>query len=282
MRGGTQDQGGGARPTLILRFQASMMSFGEYGVGDRRVTRDFPTTSLLTGLIANALGWLRTDSAPHDALQRALMFATRCDRVPVIVHDYQTVDLSRPRMRPALAGWTTRGEVAERTGNFGEATHVRWVDYLSDGAYTLAVAFRPGVAGTPGVDEVASALLRPARPLYLGRRACPPATASLLCDRVDSPSVVLALLEAPRLPQKWRRTGHGRAFRCWWPAEEAPGLEGEPLRVLGDHRDWASRAHVGATVWMHGVLAQDQVRAHFGLPPAEAGTPAGADDDHAE
>lgn len=260
------------RPILLLRFQAVMMSFGEYGVGDRRVTRDFPTTSLLTGLIANALGWYRDAAADHAALQRALVFATRCDRVPSVLHDFQTVDLGQPRMRP---GWTSRGEVAERTGQFGEATHVRWADYLSDGAYTLALALRPGVVGAPQIEEIAQALLRPARPVYLGRRCCHPGTGSVLLGRTAARSVVLALLEAPRLTGTARtgqKTGHGDAFRCWWPSEEAQGLPGEPLRVLGDHRDWSSRAHVGATTWMHGVLTVEEVRGHFGISPANGDT----------
>ena len=45
------------RDALILRFDAPLMSFGGPMVDHNGVVQDFPPTSLLTGLIGNALGY---------------------------------------------------------------------------------------------------------------------------------------------------------------------------------------------------------------------------------
>ena len=82
------------------------MSFGGETVDNIGVTRWFPSSSMLTGLLANALGWDRTDGPRHQALQDRLVFAARIDREPpggVPLTDFQTAQLgARDR------GWTTR------------------------------------------------------------------------------------------------------------------------------------------------------------------------------
>ena len=42
--------------TVLLRLEASLMSFGGLTLGKRRDTLPFPTLSAITGLVANALG----------------------------------------------------------------------------------------------------------------------------------------------------------------------------------------------------------------------------------
>ena len=66
---------------LILRLEAPLLAFGGVAIDHVGVTRDFPAQSMLTGLLANALGWARTDWEKHQALQDRLVFAARRDRV---------------------------------------------------------------------------------------------------------------------------------------------------------------------------------------------------------
>ena len=46
---------------LILNLEAPLMAFGGETIDNIGVTRRFPSASMLTGLIANALGWRRID-----------------------------------------------------------------------------------------------------------------------------------------------------------------------------------------------------------------------------
>ena len=63
---------------------------------------------MLTGLLANALGWDHRDADSLERLQDRLRFASRLDRAGHPLVDYQTVDLGQDWMRPENAGWTTR------------------------------------------------------------------------------------------------------------------------------------------------------------------------------
>ena len=59
---------------LLLRLEGPLMAFGGETIDNLGVIRDFPAQSMLTGLIANALGWRREDAAAHDRLQARLVF----------------------------------------------------------------------------------------------------------------------------------------------------------------------------------------------------------------
>ena len=129
---------------------------------------------MLTGLIANALGWDHRDIDRLEDLQERLRYAARIDRRGEALLDYQTVDLGLPWMLAANAGWTTRGRIAERAGASGEATHQRYRHYRADSIHTVALTLLD--TGSPSLDEVAAALHEPQRPLFIGRRCCLPAT----------------------------------------------------------------------------------------------------------
>ena len=79
------------------------MSFGGEAIDNFGVVRDLPAASMLTGLIANALGWRRDDARPLDRLQDRLVFAVRIDRPGSRMQDFQTAKLEKNDR-----GWTTR------------------------------------------------------------------------------------------------------------------------------------------------------------------------------
>ena len=157
---------------LLLRLEAPLMSFGTTAVDHRRPVQAWPAVSMLTGLLANALGWQRSDAKALDALQSRIRWAARIDRAGTAVNDFQTAQLSKNDK-----GWTTRGVVEERGGGDDsyKSPHLRSRDYRADASVLVALRLDPAQQ-SPTLQELAAALDKPARPLFLGRKGCPPAT----------------------------------------------------------------------------------------------------------
>lgn len=157
---------------LLLRLEAPLMSFGSTAVDHRRPVQPWPAVSMLTGLLANALGWQRADVQALDGLQARIRWAARIDRAGAALNDFQTAQLSK-----ADKGWTTRGDVEERGGGDDsyKSPHLRSRDYRADASVLVALRLEPAQQA-PTLAELAAALDQPARPLFLGRKACLPAT----------------------------------------------------------------------------------------------------------
>jgi CRISPR system Cascade subunit CasD len=157
---------------LLLRLEAPLMSFGTTAVDHRRPVQAWPAVSMLTGLLANALGWRRSDVLALDALQARIRWAARIDRPGTALNDFQTAQLSKDDK-----GWTTRGVVEERGGGDEsyKSPHLRSRDYRADASVLVALRLEPAQQ-SPTLQALAAALDRPMRPLFLGRKGCPPAT----------------------------------------------------------------------------------------------------------
>ena len=131
-----------SRPTevgqdyLLMRLEAPLMSFGTVAVDHRRPVQLWPAVSMLTGLLANALGWQRADVKALDQLQSRIRWAARIDRVGVALNDFQTVQLAKDDK-----GWTTRGVVEERDGGAEsyKSPHLRSRDYRADASVLVAL-----------------------------------------------------------------------------------------------------------------------------------------------
>ena len=91
---------------LHLRLRAPLAAFGGETIDARGVIRDFPATSMLTGLLANALGWTRAMRAEHQSLQERIVFGVLWEQEVSLsrMTDYQTVKLGKNDR-----AWTTRG-----------------------------------------------------------------------------------------------------------------------------------------------------------------------------
>jgi CRISPR system Cascade subunit CasD len=229
---------------LILRFDAPLMSFGGVMVDQHNPTDMFPGVALLTGLAANALGWHHRDADRLDALQGRLRFAARWDVAPERLLDYHTVDLGQDFF--CDTGWTTRGTREDRKGgSASQGTHIRYRHYLANGLATLAVTLADDA--DPDLAALEAALRAPARPLFLGRKACLPA-APILVERRTAATLKLALEAAPAIPG---RTAEGRLLACW-PVDE--GREGGDVVEVFDRRDWRNQLHTGSRRMVHGHL----------------------------
>jgi CRISPR system Cascade subunit CasD len=230
---------------LMLRLDAPLMSFGGVVIDQRNPTDRFPGRSLLTGLFANALGWMHSDQDRLDALQSSLLHAARWDTEPERVDDYQTVDLGQHFMQDT--GWTTRGRREDRgKGDATSGTHQRYRHYWANGCVTVAATL---VSAAPvSLDALEDALRAPARPLFIGRKPCLPA-APILLGRRQAESLRIALMAEPAA-DVGIRTAPQRMQACW-PASEGGGAE--EIEVF-DLRDWRNNLHTGTQRYALGFL----------------------------
>lgn len=246
---------------LILRLEAPLLSFGGIAVDEKRRTRELPSRSMLCGLLANALGWRHGDFDRLDRLQARLVFAVRRDRPGARLEDFQTVDLGQDFMG---SGWTTRHRPEGRKGAKAsrQGTHIRYREYLAGAAYTVALHLEPA-DGEPTLTQLREALNRPARPLFIGRKACLPSRPlvghSSWPDMVRAASVVAALERVPL----WAAGSDGDCL-AWWPDGTAGAPEAAHRFPTTDERDWRNQIHAGRRFLCEGRLNRQTVEAQDG------------------
>ncbi|CAO3416145.1 type I-E CRISPR-associated protein Cas5/CasD [Azospirillum endophyticum] len=267
---------------LVLRLEAPLVAFGGVTIDAVGVTRDYPAASMLTGLFANALGWSRTQAAAHQALQDRLVFGARWERRDPagILTDSQNAQLeARER------GWTTRGRPEERGGG-GQGIHRRRRDYHPDACVRLVVRLAPAEQASdsaipdsaiPSLDDLAAALVRPARPLFIGRKPCLPSHPLWKAGaEVTAPTVHAALALLPPLDALDPLEDAGADAPPWpalWPAGEGPetGDGVERVTALADLRNWRTGLHGGTRLVVEGRIAPAPVPSS--APSAAGGTP---------
>ena len=237
---------------LVLRLEGPLMSFGGVQVDENNTTEAFPGLSLLTGLLGNALGYEHYDFEKLQRLQERIRYAARQDRRGREIMDYQTVDLGQDFLRE---GWTTRGAPGRRAGGSAKTgTHIRRRYYWADAVYTVVLTLDPAEE-EPDLDMCARALAEPCRPLYLGRRACPPA-GPVMMEKRNAVGLRQALAETPLS----NRASEQASYTAWWPhdpSKEAPGL-GRVIPI-NDRRDWANRVHTGRRFVWEGQLLREEI-----------------------
>lgn len=220
---------------LILDLCAPLMAFGGVAIDHVGPTRDFPAASMLTGLFANALGWHWSGTAAHQTLQDRLIFGCRIEREGRLVTDSQNAKLEKND-----AGWTTFGVSEGRDGASYDAPHRRRRDYLADGAVMVVVRLS-SAADTPSLAQLAEALQRPARPLFIGRKPCLP-TRSIFAGWIEAETAHAALMAV----------GTSVGARGQWPEDEGP--HGDQTLGLADLRNWRSGLHGGSRIVVQGHL----------------------------
>jgi CRISPR system Cascade subunit CasD len=225
---------------LLLRLEGPLMSFGDVAIDERMPVGRFPALSMITGLLANAMGLDRAEPGPIQALQDGMRIASRIDRGGHLLQEYQTAGLNS-----ADKMWTSRGVVAGRDGGAsGDFTVQLYKEFWSDASVTVAVELPPDV-----VDTVAAALRAPARPLFLGRASCPPSRPILL-DVIEATDLLDALRRAPRDVDDVEM------------AVQSPGpvgLAASHERQVSDIKDWANGIHRGVRKVHEGRISVGEV-----------------------
>lgn len=199
-----------------------MMSFGGETIDNHGVVREFPARSMLTGLLANALGWDRSESDRLDALQSRIDFAALRLREGRRRQDYQTARLFEKDI-----GWTTRGAPEGRASSPSFAwdrdweaargvrakslTHQRHRSFEADALVLVTMTFLGD--GEPSLAAAAEAFAKPERPLFIGRKPFLPSRPICSPDFVEAPSPVHALFQhlagigwQGAAPASWRPT----------------------------------------------------------------------------
>lgn len=202
--------------TLLLRFDGPLQAWSVAAFADRP-TLPFPTKSGIIGMLASAHG-RRREERIDDLV--ALSTSVRADETGRALTDFQAVGSD---------GWRSAdGRLHTDIGK------IRRKGFLADAVFTAALT---------GADEVieraAAAVARPARPLFLGRRCCPPAAPLLI--GISSLPTLDALAAAPYQGHSGRPPARFLAA-----ADAADGADGEswddlPLSFAADRREHGSR-----------------------------------------
>jgi CRISPR system Cascade subunit CasD len=242
---------------LILRLEAPLMAFGGTMIDANGPTLDLPIRSMVTGLIANALGWHRGDRDRHQSLQDRLVMGARLDRSGTAVRDFQTAQLGANNK-----GWTTHGMPEGRAGgaNTYKSPHIRLRHYRADAFVTVALRLDPAT-GEPTLADVEVALKAPARPLFIGRKPCLPSRPVLYEPPVEADNLLAALRLAPLAPPDRslaRQANRQQMVRFAIPSSEWPRDKQHESRTVADVRDWRAGVHAG----------ESRID-HFSLPSSE-------------
>jgi len=179
---------------LLMRLSAPMQSWGMQSRFTERDTGREPSKSGVIGLVSAALGRPR-DRSPDDLA--ALRMGVRVDREGTILRDYHTAGGG------SWPGIKQYGVAKASKGIFGTVTSNRY--YLADAVFLVGLEGED-TALLASIDE---ALAHPRWPLFLGRKAFPPAEPIRLPDGLRTDTTLEETLRAwPHLPAD--RTGRRR------------------------------------------------------------------------
>jgi CRISPR system Cascade subunit CasD len=234
---------------LILHFTAPLAAFGGKMVDGWGPTGDFPALSAVTGLLGNALGYERHLPGPLDALQERIIFGARHDAKdrPIVLRDFQTAKLEKNDR-----GWTFRGiEGREGGADTYDNPAIRERDYLADIRMTVTLRLRDDLK--PDLDDLAAAIMRPARPLFIGRKSCLP-SGPIFGGFIEAADTIAALRSAPRPTfRPGIEEDAPSEVIAQWPLEDAHLNDGMPQRV-SDIRSFRGEVHKGARKVMTGTI----------------------------
>jgi CRISPR system Cascade subunit CasD len=178
-------------PHLILRLKGPFASFGQVAGEEVRRIGEFPTRSMVLGLIGNAVGLNRcepSDMSKLNQLQESTRFAALALSTGAVWEDVQNArvpaqapSLDDPEARVAAGGRVTDEPLLsspkdgrrEKLLKFLVKPVQRRKHYVTDAHFLVALSPTDGWPADPGL--LAAWLRHPARPLWLGRKACPPA-----------------------------------------------------------------------------------------------------------
>jgi CRISPR system Cascade subunit CasD len=138
--------------------------------------------------------------------------------------DYQTADLGQ------LSGFGRWGPTKPGGGS-KDGTHILNKEYLADAHFTVALGLDPEFRDV-SVNEIAAAFRRPARPLFLGRKSCPPA-APLLRGEVEASSPLDALSQIAV-----DRGMEAGSKRIWFSEDQSGPLPADRTEELWQRRDY--------------------------------------------
>lgn len=200
-------------PTLLLRLEGPMQSWGLSSRFTERGTAREPTKSGVIGLIAAAMG--RARDLPLDDLT-AMKMGVRVEREGAIRKDFQTVL-----------------EVPKANKNKNETS-------ISNRYYLADACFLVGLEGPPELlISIRDALLKPTWPVYLGRKSFTPSSPIIIGGELIEGSVEDVLRKYPWLGRKGDRAPE--KLRAIFECEAGEGVEQMDVPISFEKRTFLPR-----------------------------------------
>jgi CRISPR system Cascade subunit CasD len=217
---------------LIIDLKAPLMSFGDVTVDSYNPTRDFPSKSMIVGMIGSALGVDREEGERLQDIQDRMLFGCAILEEGTILEDMQNAQISKTDV-----AWQTSGKPASRRGNIDtyKAPERRARYYIEDGH--VQIALRMQGKGGVTTDEVQKALNFPKHPLFIGRKHCIPSVPLVTADPYESAPTAYEALR--------KRTRPG--LRAQWDADDGPtdGPSVYQITSVRDIKNWLTDTHQG-------------------------------------
>lgn len=230
---------------VALHLQAPMMSFGKSIVDGLHPTDDWAPPSWTTGIIANGLGYDYSEFRKTQALQARLQFAMRQDIEGGREWDFQTAKIqNNGAIWPTQLGW-----FEGRRQGYGEDKDTLLIskEFIYGAEYHMVVSLAEGDG--PTLEEIQRAIEKPARPLFLGRKCCPPSV-PLYMPLIEAESHWEALHKIPLSPHAKHASP-----KAIWPLEE--GIQHRDRTItMSAGKDWQNNVHLGR-------LAMNEGRIHL-------------------
>ena len=271
---------------LVLRLKAPIASFGIVAGEEVRASGAFPSRSMVVGLIGNALGLDRCserDMQRLNQLQAATWFAAlmlslgapwedvQNARVPTLQPDNpydRAMQGGRLTDDPVLSG--PKSDRRDKLVKFLAKPVQRRKHYVTD-LHALVALSSIGEWSEPP-EVFAQAVRYPARPLWIGRKACAPsAPVCPLSPVVDAKSGAEALARSLGEPVEQETLAHGAGstLSLIWEGSPAPesrqaeelGIDGGFATRILDRRDWVRGLHSDGSVLWRGTLDLRKVAA---------------------
>lgn len=177
------------RDYLALYFDAPLQSWGYASKFDRRTTLAHPTRSGVIGLLCAALGVDRTDKAGLARLEKNLGVNVYAYHLGSRLSDYHTVgggyDPKREPLRICVNG---EGKIRQKNGKSIAVLTQR--EYLEGSRFGVLVLGPSSLIG-----ELAEAVRNPVWGIWLGRKACVPASPVFSGVHVDEESALKQLAQ---------------------------------------------------------------------------------------
>ncbi len=209
--------------TLLLRLAAPLQSWGTSSRFVRRDTDRMPSRSGIIGLLAAAQGIRRVDPI-QDLLH--LRIGVRIEQPGKLERDFQTA----------------------RTRDGTESMPLSYRFYLADAVFTVTVEGEQAM-----LEGLSAALKRPAFPLFLGRRSCPPA--GRLDHGIHDGDALQVLSSTPWMASPWIRRRHNRpdvglimVLDCPPGTAGAEVVRDDPITFNPQHRQYGWRTVQRQTV----------------------------------
>lgn len=152
---------------IFLRLEGPLQAWGDTSKFVIRRTMDAPTKSGVLGLLCCAMGLSREEARKRLPELNSLAMGVRIDRTGTRWWDYHTVG--------AGIGMTTAGG-GLKTGAKG--TLITRREYLADASFIVALQ-----GGTELVTDLHNRLAKAKRPVFLGRKSCPPSIPVLITPK---------------------------------------------------------------------------------------------------